>query len=84
MPKPYSQEQGQDQESASESALIPKSLVPEGIEPGGKITFKFVHIYEDEVEVVPSGSNDEDESESESESSEIMSAEDELDQLAKE
>lgn len=39
-----------ESEDKENTALLPKSLVGE-VEPGGTVTLKVVHIYEDEVEV---------------------------------
>lgn len=67
-----------DTEDLGETALVPKSILAgKELQPGDTVTFKVVHLYDDEVELRP-------ESESKEEATEPkgMSANDEIDSMA--
>src|SRR5512139_1764347 len=66
-----------DTEDLGETALVPKSILAgKTLQPGDTVTFKVVHLYDDEVELRP-------ESESkEEEETESMSASEEIDSMA--
>ena len=65
------EDQGKGTEAEGETALLPKSLCAgKELKPGDTLTFKVVHMYDDEIEVSPVSSpspETEDENETETE-----------------
>ena len=73
--------------SGSETALLPKNIVPgEGLEPGDTITLKVVKSYEDEIEVefVKETEENNEETEQQETPGAPMTAEEEIDEMASE
>lgn len=67
------QESESDTEDLGETALVPKSILAgKDLKPGDTVTFKVVHLYDDEIELRPAS----DEKETKSEG---MSADEEID-----
>jgi hypothetical protein len=52
VPVPEDETEDAGEDTGTESALLPKSLLGGGdLKPGSTVTLKIVHVYEDEVEV---------------------------------
>jgi len=67
-----------DTEDLGETALVPKSILAgKELQPGDTVTFKVVHLYDDEVELRPASESNEEEEETED-----MSASEEIDAMA--
>lgn len=63
-------------DEVGETALVPKSILAgKELQPGDTVTFKVVHLYDDEIALRPV-------SESKEEETESMSANDEIDAMA--
>jgi hypothetical protein len=66
---------GQENEAEEKSALLPKSMFPEGAKPGDTITLKVIAAYGDEIEVSAAEAP-------EGEENEPPSADEELDSMS--
>lgn len=70
----------QGAESVGETALVPKTILAgKELQPGDTVTFKVVHLYDDEIELQPVSEGKETETETEPEG---MSANAEIDAMA--
>lgn len=73
-----SQQGTESDDEVGETALVPKSILAgKDLQPGDTVTFKVVHLYDDEIALRPVSESKEEETEPQG-----MSANDEIDSMA--